>query len=115
LSTIAIAIAITSPPAIEIAVVLLAVQSTGPVLSVLVWELASKAGCKVTKILGEIAFVVAIRWVSTKTLEEGLKILGQITIYDLWVYYPAKKFEVIIYCIHWENLLSSQQVLQWQR
>jgi hypothetical protein len=53
------AITVTSP-SVEIAVVLLAVQSVCPVLSILVGKLASKAACEIGEVLGEVAFVVAI-------------------------------------------------------
>jgi hypothetical protein len=83
LSAISIPIAIASPPAIEVAVVLLAVQGIGPVLCILVGELTSRPGCKVTEVLGEIAFVVAIGRIATEALEKGLEVVGQITIYAL--------------------------------
>jgi hypothetical protein len=76
----AITIAIASPHAIEVAVVLLAVQSVGPVLSIFVGKLASKAACKVGEIFGKIAFVVVIERPAAKVLEEGLEVVGQIAI-----------------------------------
>lgn len=74
---------IASPPAVEVAAVLLICQGIGPVLSIFVRELASEASGEVAEVLGEVAIGVGIRGVAAKVLEEGLEIVGQVTVCEL--------------------------------
>ena len=78
-------VARSSPPATEVAVVLLVVQGVRPVLSILVGQLTSKAACKFGEILGKIPLVVTIRRVSTEVLKERLEVVCQVAIYGLSV------------------------------